>query len=159
MLRKWRRTRDTGAFVEGKFWPSSFFARFAASDWLKRPVAQARRDWLIERAWPLSSSKLLNFHIIMDKDQLNNYLLAACSLNLGPHRGKHGGTYVAQLICDLLWQKGNKEWMSEYRTWTGHHGSKRREMAQHAHSHKSHAFTHTLTSTQLQPHCAKRQLS
>ena len=33
----------------------------------------------------------------------------------------------------------------------GHHGSKCRELAQHAHSHISHAFTHTLTSTQLQP--------
>ena len=29
----------------------------------------------------------------------------------------------------------------------GHHGSKRRELAQHAHSSGSHAFTHTLTST------------
>ena len=26
----------------------------------------------------------------------------------------------------------------------GHHGSKRRELAQHAHEHGSHAFTHTL---------------
>ena len=33
----------------------------------------------------------------------------------------------------------------------GHHGSKRRELAQHAHSHGSHAFTHAFTSTQLQP--------
>ena len=41
----------------------------------------------------------------------------------------------------------------------GHHGSKRRELAQHAHSRGSHAFTHTPTSTQLQRHCAKRQLS
>jgi hypothetical protein len=41
----------------------------------------------------------------------------------------------------------------------GHHGSKRRELAQHAHSRGSHAFTHTLTSTQLQPRGAKRQLS
>ena len=31
----------------------------------------------------------------------------------------------------------------------GHHGWKRRELAQHAHSHGSYAFTHTLTSTQL----------
>ena len=31
----------------------------------------------------------------------------------------------------------------------GHHGSKRRELVQHAHSRGSHAFTHTLTSTQL----------
>ena len=34
-----------------------------------------------------------------------------------------------------------------------HHGSKRLELAQHAHT-----FTHTLISTQLQPRCAKRQL-
>ena len=40
----------------------------------------------------------------------------------------------------------------------GHHGSKRREPAQHAHSRASHAFTHTLTSTQTQPLCPKRQL-
>ena len=37
------------------------------------------------------------------------------------------------------------------RTSHGHHGSKRRELAQHAHSRESHAFTHTPTSTQLQP--------
>ena len=37
---------------------------------------------------------------------------------------------------------------------------KRRELAHHAHSRGSHAFTHTLTSTQSQPRCcAKRQLS
>ena len=36
----------------------------------------------------------------------------------------------------------------------GHHGSKRHELAQHALSHGSHAFTHTLTSTQLQPRCS-----
>ena len=41
----------------------------------------------------------------------------------------------------------------------GHHGSKHQKLAQHAHSRGSHAFTHTLTSTWLQPHCAKRQLS
>ena len=40
-----------------------------------------------------------------------------------------------------------------------HHGSKRCKLAQHAHSHGSHAFTHTLISTQLQPRCAKRQVS
>ena len=34
----------------------------------------------------------------------------------------------------------------------GHHGSKRRDLAQHTHSHGSHAFTHALT-TQLQPRC------
>ena len=33
----------------------------------------------------------------------------------------------------------------------GHHGSKRRELAQHAHSRVSQAFTHALTSTQLHP--------
>ena len=38
----------------------------------------------------------------------------------------------------------------------GHHGWKRH---QQAHSHGLHAFTHTLTSTQLQPDCEKRQLS
>ena len=33
----------------------------------------------------------------------------------------------------------------------GHLGSKRRELAQHAQSaHRSHAFTHTLTSTQYE---------
>ena len=37
--------------------------------------------------------------------------------------------------------------------------TKHRELAQHAHSHGLHAFTHTLTSTQLQPRGAKRQLS
>ena len=37
----------------------------------------------------------------------------------------------------------------------GHHGSKRRELAQHG----SHAFTNTLTPTQVQPSCAKCQLS
>ena len=36
---------------------------------------------------------------------------------------------------------------------------KRRKLAQHALSHGSHAFTHTLTSTQLQPCGAKHQLS
>ena len=41
----------------------------------------------------------------------------------------------------------------------GHHGSKRRKLVQHAHSHGSHAFTHILTWTQLQPRGAKRQLS
>ena len=46
------------------------------------------------------------------------------------------------------------------RNFHGHdHGSKWRELAQHAHSHGSHAFTDTLTSTQLQPRGAKRQLS
>ena len=33
----------------------------------------------------------------------------------------------------------------------GHHGSKRHELAQHTHFSGSHAFSHTLTSTQLQP--------
>ena len=32
-----------------------------------------------------------------------------------------------------------------------YHGSKHRELTQHAHSRGSHAFTHTLKSTQLQP--------
>ena len=41
----------------------------------------------------------------------------------------------------------------------GHHGSKRHELAQHAHSRGLYTFTHTVTSTQLQPCCAKRQLS
>ena len=41
----------------------------------------------------------------------------------------------------------------------GQHGSKRRELAQHTHSRGSHSFTHTLTSTQLQRLCAKRQPS
>ena len=41
----------------------------------------------------------------------------------------------------------------------GHHGSKRCELVQHTHSHGSHAFIHTLTLTQLQPHGVKRQLS
>ena len=41
----------------------------------------------------------------------------------------------------------------------GRHCSKRRELAPYAHSRGSHAFTHTFTSTQLQPLCAKRQLS
>ena len=37
----------------------------------------------------------------------------------------------------------------------GHHGSKGCKLAQHAHWRGSHAFTHTLTVTQLQPRCAK----
>ena len=41
----------------------------------------------------------------------------------------------------------------------GHHGSKRLELAQDAHSRGSHAFTHTRTSTQLQPRGVKRLLS
>ena len=41
----------------------------------------------------------------------------------------------------------------------GHHGSKRRELAQHTHSCGSHAFTHARTSTQLQPCGVKHQLS
>ena len=41
----------------------------------------------------------------------------------------------------------------------GHHGSKHHKLAQHTHSHRSHAFTHTLTSTQFQPRCTKHQLS
>ena len=41
----------------------------------------------------------------------------------------------------------------------GHHGSKRHELAPHEHSHGSHAFTNTLTSTQLQPRGVKHQLS
>ena len=45
------------------------------------------------------------------------------------------------------------------KNFNGHHGSQRHELAQHAHSRGSHTFTHTLTSTQLQPHCAKHQLS
>ena len=41
-----------------------------------------------------------------------------------------------------LWMN---EWMNEWRTWIGgsshgHHGSKRRELAQHAHSRGSHAY-------------------
>ena len=38
------------------------------------------------------------------------------------------------------------------------HGSKSRKLAQHAHSLGSHTFTHTRTSTQLQP-LSKRQLN
>ena len=44
---------DAGVPGEGKVWLISFFAellpfeRFTASDWLKRPVAQARRNCLI----------------------------------------------------------------------------------------------------------------
>ena len=38
-------------------------------------------------------------------------------------------------------------------------GSKRRQLVQHAHSSGLHAFTQALASTQLQPLCAKRQLS
>ena len=42
------------------------------------------------------------------------------------------------------------------RSSSGHHGSEHREqLAQHAHSRGSHAFTHTLPSVQLQPRCAK----
>ena len=39
-----------------------------------------------------------------------------------------------------------------------YHGSKRCELGQHAHSRGSHAFTHTVTSPQLQPCGAKRTL-
>ena len=48
---------------------------------------------------------------------------------------------------------------SNRRNYHAHHGSKRRKLPQHTHSHGSHAFTHTLTSTQLQPRGAKHQLS
>ena len=41
----------------------------------------------------------------------------------------------------------------------GHHGLKRHKLAQHTHTRGSHAFTYTVTSTQLQPRCAERQLS
>ena len=45
------------------------------------------------------------------------------------------------------------------RTSQGHHGSKRLELAQQSHSCGSNTFTHTLlTSTQLQPLCAKHEL-
>ena len=37
----------------------------------------------------------------------------------------------------------NFNWRSSH----GHHGSKRRELTQHAHSRGSHAFTHTLINT------------
>ena len=40
----------------------------------------------------------------------------------------------------------------------GHHGSTHRELVQHTHSHGSHAFSHTLTST-LESRAVKRQLS
>ena len=39
---------------------------------------------------------------------------------------------------------------------SSYYGSKHRELAQHAHSSGSHAFSYTLTSTQLQPRGAKR---
>ena len=45
---------DTGALVEEKLWPTSFgstevprYRLFTASDWLKRPVAQAHLDSLM----------------------------------------------------------------------------------------------------------------
>ena len=44
---------ETGALVEEKLWPTSFstevprYRLFTASDWLKRPVAQAHLDSLI----------------------------------------------------------------------------------------------------------------
>ena len=44
----------------------------------------------------------------------------------------------------------------------GYHGSKRRELTQlttHTHVDRTHSLTHVLTSTQLQPRDAKRQLS
>ena len=53
----------------------------------------------------------------------------------------------------------NMENFNNRRSSHGNHGSERRELAQHARSRGSHAFTHTLTSTQLQPLGAKRQLS
>ena len=39
-----------------------------------------------------------------------------------------------------------------------HRGSKHCELVQLAHSHGSYTFTRTLTSTQLQPCCVKRQV-
>ena len=43
------------------------------------------------------------------------------------------------------------------KTTHGHHG---RELAQHAHSREiARTHAHTVTSTQLQPRCAKRQFS
>ena len=44
----------------------------------------------------------------------------------------------------------------------GHHGSKRRKLAQlttHTHVDRTHSLTHVLTSTQLQSRGAKRRLS
>ena len=56
-------------------------------------------------------------------------------------------------------KNNNKKKNVNRRSSYGHHGSKRRELAQHAHQRGSHASTHTLTSTQLQPPCTKRLLS
>ena len=61
-------------------------------------------------------------------------------------------TLISYLILSYLMKNFNS------RDSHGHHGSKRRELVQHGHSHGSHAFTHTVTSTQLQPRGAKRRL-
>ena len=64
-----------------------------------------------------------------------------------------GNTQLAGIIMIMIMKNFNR------RDSHGHHGSKRRELAQHAHSHGSHGFTHTRASIQLKSRGAKRQLS
>ena len=61
----------------------------------------------------------------------------------------------------VLMSVDTSEWKQNFNRLSslGHHGLKRCELSQRAHSHWSHAFTHTLTSTQLQPRVVKHQLS
>ena len=61
--------------------------------------------------------------------------------------------YIIIMIIIIIMKNFNR------RSSHSHHGSKRGELRKHAHSRGSHAFTHTLTSIQLQPRCAKRQLN
>ena len=60
-----------------------------------------------------------------------------------------GITYTKKLLKVLQVGRGKKVIMTNFnrRNSHGHHGSKRHELVQHAHSHGSPAFTHTLTST------------
>ena len=77
------------------------------------------------------------------------------------HEGTENRLVVERnVIIDYAWLKvpnGGRWWMVEMcyyiivtmnnfnrRNSHGHHGSKRREVSQDAHSHGSHAFTHTL---------------
>ena len=69
---------------------------------------------------------------------------------------KMDGLYIYEWMNEWM-----NEWMKNFNRHSSHvhHGSMRRKLAQNAHSHGSHAFTHALASTRLQPRGAKCQLS
>ena len=73
-------------------------------------------------------------------------------------RSKKQGSQNIALHAAPADRTSTYEWVKDLnrRSSHDHHGSKRCELAQHTHSHGLHAFTHILTSTQLQP-CAKLQ--